>query len=103
MLLLEVSLEPVMLMSPAPEVKKRSPPEVISDPRFVVVSEVLVQLFFFLPPDSTVLSRRIEVVMLMSPLVASRRVLPVLVILDPWLLMSLLATRTMFPPDSITP
>ena len=75
-------LEPVMEVE-SPEVKKRSPPEVISDPRFVVVSEVLVQLFFFLPPDSTDLSRRIEVVMLTSPFVASRRVLPVLVILLP--------------------
>ena len=103
MLLLEVSLEPVMLMSLAPEVRKRSPPLVISDPRFVVVSEVLVQDFFLDPPLETVLSRRIEVVMLTSPFVASRRALPVLVILLPWLLMSFAATRTMFPPDSITP
>ena len=67
------------------------------------MSEVLVQLFFFLPPDSTVRSRRIEVVMLMSPLVASRRVDPVLVILLPWVLMSWPATRTMLPADSIIP
>ena len=82
-LLVEVSLDPAMLMSLAPEVRKRSSPEVISDPRFVVVSEVLVQDFFLDPPLETVLSRRIEVVMLMSPFVASRRVDPALVILDP--------------------
>ena len=41
--------------------------------------------------------------MLTSPFVASRRVDPVLVILLPWLLMSLPATRTMLPADSIIP
>ena len=86
-----------------PEVRKRSAPEVISDWRLVLLSIVLSPPFFLLPQCWTVRSLRIEVVMLMSPLVASRRVLPVDVILDPWLLMSLPATRTMLPADSIIP